>query len=138
MFTGVHALGLHRAQVSRLDGGLLRGRVRLAQQPDEDALAKVLGRVDLASRTVCDEADARRRCGGRHGCAGRHARAAPQLGRLASGDSAEFTLRKDSQPVNGKSIMGVMMLAAGQGSTVEANAEGEDAAELLDALGVLI
>ena len=34
--------------------------------------------------------------------------------------------------------MGVMMLAAGQGSTVEANAEGEDAAELLDALGVLI
>ena len=40
--------------------------------------------------------------------------------------------------VNGKSIMGVMMLAAGQGSTVEATAEGEDAAELLDALAVLI
>ena len=40
--------------------------------------------------------------------------------------------------MNGKSIMGVMMLAAGQGSTVEATAEGEDAAELLDALGVLI
>lgn len=69
---------------------------------------------------------------------GLHARAAAQLVRLASGYSAEFTLRKDSQTVNGKSIMGVMMLAAGQGSTVEATAEGEDAAELLDALAVLI
>ena len=69
---------------------------------------------------------------------GLHARAAAQLVQLASGFSAEFTLRKDDQTVNGKSIMGVMMLAAGQGSVVEATAEGEDAAELLDALAVLI
>ena len=69
---------------------------------------------------------------------GLHARAAAQLVQLASGFAAELSLRKDDQSVNGKSIMGVMMLAAGQGSVVEATAEGEDASELLDALGILI
>ena len=69
---------------------------------------------------------------------GLHARAAAQLVQLASGFSAELTLRKDDQSVNGKSIMGVMMLAAGQGSTVEATAEGEDAAALLDAVAALV
>ena len=69
---------------------------------------------------------------------GLHARAAAQLVQLASGFVAELSLRKDDQSVNGKSIMGVMMLAAGQGSVVEATAEGEDASELLDALGILI
>ncbi|HAC80725.1 MAG: HPr family phosphocarrier protein [Candidatus Binatia bacterium] len=69
---------------------------------------------------------------------GLHARAAAQLVQLASGFAAELSLRKDDQSVNGKSIMGVMMLAAGQGSVVEATAEGEDASEMLDALGILI
>ena len=69
---------------------------------------------------------------------GLHARAAAQLVQLASGFAAELSLRKDDQSVNGKSIMGVMMLAAGQGSVVEATAEDEDASEMLDALGILI
>lgn len=69
---------------------------------------------------------------------GLHARAAAQLVQIASGFSAEFTLRKGEQSVNGKSIMGVMMLAAGQGTIVEATAEGDDAGALLDALTILI
>lgn len=69
---------------------------------------------------------------------GLHARAAAQLVQVASGFEAEVTIEKRGQSVNGKSIMGVMMLAAAQGDTVDISAEGEDAAELLDALSALI
>ena len=69
---------------------------------------------------------------------GLHARAAAQLVQVASDFEAEVTIEKRGQSVNGKSIMGVMMLAAAQGDTVDISAEGEDAAELLDALSALI
>ena len=69
---------------------------------------------------------------------GIHARPAAMIVRIANTYTGEVWVDKDDEQVNGKSIMGVMMLAAGQGSMVEATAEGEDAAELLDALGVLI
>lgn len=69
---------------------------------------------------------------------GLHARAAAQLVRLTANFKADLTIARDDQKVNGKSIMGLMMLAASQGSTIEVEAEGEDAAEMLDALGALI
>jgi len=69
---------------------------------------------------------------------GLHARAAAQFVKLATKYDAELTIAKDGQAVNGKSIMGIMMLAAGIGSTIELEAEGADAEALLDALGELI
>jgi phosphocarrier protein len=69
---------------------------------------------------------------------GLHARAAAKLVSVASGYGAEITLDKSGQKVNGKSIMGVMMLAASRGTvlTLTANGEGED--EVLRALVELI
>ncbi len=69
---------------------------------------------------------------------GLHARAAAQFVKMASSYEAELTISKAGQSVNGKSIMGIMMLAAGLGSTIELEAEGADAEALLDALGELI
>ncbi len=69
---------------------------------------------------------------------GLHARAAAQFVKLAASYEADLTIAKDEQTVNGKSIMGIMMLAAGVGSTIELEANGPDAEALLDALGELI
>lgn len=69
---------------------------------------------------------------------GLHARAAAQFVKLASTFEADLTVEKDGQAVNGKSIMGIMMLAAGVGSKIDLHAEGPDAEALLDALGELI
>ena len=69
---------------------------------------------------------------------GLHARAAAKLVTTASGFGAEIKLRRGDREVNGKSIMGVMMLAASQGTTIELVAEGDDAEAALDALATLI
>jgi len=69
---------------------------------------------------------------------GLHARAAAKLVTLAAKYQAEVQVRKDDKTVSGKSIMGVMMLAAAQGSTVTLIAAGADAQEALDALAALI
>lgn len=60
---------------------------------------------------------------------GLHARAAARLVTLASSFAADIRLARGDREVNGKSIMGVLMLAAGQGSRVELRAEGADAVE---------
>jgi len=57
---------------------------------------------------------------------GLHARAAAKLVTLAQTFSAEIKIGKNGQEVNGKSIMGVMMLAASQGSTIVLVINGED------------
>jgi len=69
---------------------------------------------------------------------GLHARAAAKLTHLASGFQSEIWISRSGRRVNAKSIMGVMMLAAGQGSTVALEAEGTDAAAALAALTKLI
>lgn len=69
---------------------------------------------------------------------GLHARAAAQLVQLVAGFKAELTIVKDGQTVNGKSIMGLMMLAASQGATIEVDANGEDAEQMLEAIEALI
>jgi phosphocarrier protein len=69
---------------------------------------------------------------------GLHARAAAKLVTVASGFGAEIKLRRGEREVNGKSIMGVMMLAASQGTQIELQAEGDDAGPALDALERLI
>jgi len=69
---------------------------------------------------------------------GLHARAAAKLVTLASKFSADIRVRKDQREVSGKSIMGVMMLAAAQGSQITLIAEGDDAQPALDELSALV
>ena len=69
---------------------------------------------------------------------GLHARAAAKLVTLAQTFSADIRIGKNGQQVNGKSIMGVMMLAAAKGSLIELITDGEDEAEAVQALTQLI
>lgn len=69
---------------------------------------------------------------------GLHARAAAQLVKLANRFRCDVFLEKDEQEVNGKSIMGVLMLAATRGSSILVRTEGEDAEPALKAIGELI
>ena len=69
---------------------------------------------------------------------GLHARAAAKLTHLAGGFQSEIWISRSGRRVNAKSIMGVMMLAAGQGSTIVLEAEGADAEAALAALQKLI
>ena len=69
---------------------------------------------------------------------GLHARAAAKLTHLASGFHCEIWISRSGRRVNAKSIMGVMMLAAGRGSKVLLEAEGADADAALKALTALI
>jgi phosphocarrier protein len=69
---------------------------------------------------------------------GLHARAAAKLTEVATGFAAEVWLSRNGRRVNAKSIMGVMMLAAGKGSRVLIEAEGEDADAAVSALARLI
>jgi phosphocarrier protein len=69
---------------------------------------------------------------------GLHARAAAKLTQLAGGYRAEIWLSRSGRRVNAKSIMGVMMLAAGMGTTVLIEASGDDAEQAIQALRKLI
>jgi phosphocarrier protein HPr len=69
---------------------------------------------------------------------GLHARAAAKLTHIASGFQCEIWLSRSGRRVNAKSIMGVMMLAAGKGSKVTIEASGADADAALAALTRLI
>lgn len=70
--------------------------------------------------------------------AGMHARPAALFVRLATGFRAEVLVEKDGLEVNGKSIMGVLMLAAEQGSSLRIRCNGEDAEEAGSALVSLV
>ncbi len=69
---------------------------------------------------------------------GMHARAAAEFTRLAAKFRSGIFVSRDGLEVNGKSIMGVLMLAAYCGSTIGVRAEGEDAEQALDALQALV
>ena len=69
---------------------------------------------------------------------GLHARASAKLTKLAGSYPCEVWMTKDERRVNAKSIMGVMMLAAGLGATVEIDVSGEGELEAMDALLNLI
>ncbi|HZL60496.1 MAG TPA: HPr family phosphocarrier protein [Stellaceae bacterium] len=69
---------------------------------------------------------------------GLHARAAARFVKLAFEYEAEVTVTKTGASVSGRSIMGLMMLAAGPGTAIELSATGPDAAGAIDALAALI
>lgn len=69
---------------------------------------------------------------------GLHARAAAQFVQTANQFSAELKVTKEGQTINGKSIIGLMMLAAACGSTIEVTAEGTDAVAAMAAIEALV
>lgn len=69
---------------------------------------------------------------------GLHARAAALLVQAVAPLDADITVTKDDQTVNGKSILGLMMLAAGQGSAIEVIAQGADAQAAVEAIVKLV
>jgi len=69
---------------------------------------------------------------------GLHARPASEFVKLAGKFDSEIQVEKDGMTVNGKSIMGVLMLAAEQGSELLIRGEGADAREAVDALAALV
>ncbi|AHB47147.1 HPr kinase [Hyphomicrobium nitrativorans NL23] len=69
---------------------------------------------------------------------GLHARASAKFVKLAESYNATITVTRDGQTVGGTSIMGLMMLAAGPGSTLYINASGAEAPEALEALVNLV
>lgn len=69
---------------------------------------------------------------------GLHARPAAQFVKLAGTFQADIEVEKDGLPVNGKSIMGVMMLAAECGATLRIRADGPDAEAAVAALAQLV
>ncbi len=70
--------------------------------------------------------------------AGMHARPAAEFVKTAGRFASDITVEKEGLEVDGKSIMGVLMLAAEQGSRLRLTAVGEDAAAALDALADLV
>jgi phosphocarrier protein HPr len=69
---------------------------------------------------------------------GLHARASAKLTKLAGGFASDIHMSRNGRRINAKSIMGVMMLAAGIGTEVEIETEGADAQAALDALVAMV
>ncbi len=69
---------------------------------------------------------------------GMHARAATKFVQAANKFKSAITVEKDGQTVNGKSIMGVLMLVAAKGTFITVTCDGEDAADALTALITLV
>jgi phosphocarrier protein HPr len=69
---------------------------------------------------------------------GLHARAAAQLVQTVNKFSAQVTFSKDGQSADGRSIMGVLMLAAPQGTKIQIDASGEDAEKVVRAIEKLV
>ena len=69
---------------------------------------------------------------------GLHARAAAQLVQTANRFKSDVMVSKDGEEVNGKSIMGLLMLAAPVGSLLRVTISGDDAGEAMQAIGALI
>lgn len=69
---------------------------------------------------------------------GLHARAAAKLVHTAARFKSDIKIRKDEEEVDGKSILGILLLAAGRGAVITVRADGEDERDALDAIEKLI
>ena len=69
---------------------------------------------------------------------GLHARPAAKFVKLASQFSSEIWVEKDGEEINGKSIMGLMMLAAAKGAVIKVTADGDDADEAISKISALV
>jgi phosphocarrier protein len=100
---------------------------RLYHQPAMSATKKPGGRLPGVTRelTIINKL-------------GIHARPAAMFVKTANRYECEISVEKDGEKVNGKSIMGLMMLAAGPGSKLTVHCEGDDAAKALAELEILV
>lgn len=69
---------------------------------------------------------------------GLHARAAAKLVHVAARFRSDIKIRKGQEEVDGKSILGILLLAAGKGSVITVKAEGEDEAAAVEAIAALV
>jgi len=69
---------------------------------------------------------------------GMHARAAARFVRVASGDRSRIQVSRDERVIDGKSILGLLLLAAGQGARITVTADGPDEAAAMDALSAFV
>jgi phosphocarrier protein HPr len=69
---------------------------------------------------------------------GLHARAAAKLVHTSARFKSEIKIRKGDEEVDGKSILGILLLAAGRGTTIRVSADGSDERDALDAIEALI
>ena len=69
---------------------------------------------------------------------GLHARAAAKLVHVAARFKSDIKIRKGDEEVDGKSILGILLLAAGRGSTISVKADGDDERDAVDAVEALI
>jgi len=69
---------------------------------------------------------------------GMHARAAAKFVHLATRYDAQVTVARDQREMDGKSIMGILLLAAARGSTITISADGTDEGDAVDALAALV
>jgi len=128
-------------ELEQLEAMAARGiEVEARSLPSDQPLTLEELRTRLQSSSTSDEIPAVV-CEGRFQIVnqlGLHARAAAQLVQLANRFPCEISLRREDQHANAKSIMGVLMLAAAQGSVIEVRAEGEKAQQALREIGALI
>ncbi len=96
-----------------------------ATEPEQDRSAEHRGEVIRRTVTIPNQR-------------GLHARAAAKFVTLAERFDASVDVIRDGQSVSARSIMGLMMLGAGCGATIELRAEGWGAKEALDALAALV
>ena len=92
----------------------------LLKRKTSDPVAKIVKEIPIVNRL------------------GLHARPAAMFVRVASKFRCEIWVAKEGEEVNGKSIMGLMMLAAGQGSTLQVRCEGSDADQAITEIEELI
>jgi phosphocarrier protein HPr len=92
----------------------------LLKKKTSDSAAKIVREIPIVNRL------------------GLHARPAAMFVRIASKFRCEVWVAKEGEEVNGKSIMGLMMLAAGQGSKLQIRCEGPDAAQAISEIEELI
>lgn len=102
----------------------------MTDMPDSTSSTAASGATSAVSAVVRQATIANRR--------GLHARAAAKFVKLASQFKAQVTVSKRGMDVSGLSIMGLMMLAAGPGCTIELRGEGEDAETAVQALVDLV
>lgn len=69
---------------------------------------------------------------------GLHARAAAKFVHVATRFDADIRVRRDGKTMDGKSIMGILLLSAAYGTTITVTADGADEAEAIEALGALV
>ena len=97
--------------------------------------------MSLTGRLTSNDSDSEQKCSKELtilNALGMHARPSARFVKISNRFKSEIWVEKDGEQVNGKSIMGLMMLAAGQGSKLRVTAEGPDAEKAIEEIETLV